>query len=114
MSLEFEGISKLYIVITIPNIMLTRIIDTSNVDMKDPLIQRELETDLRRMDRLRHDGAPENSNAYRVTVTPSVKTYYPGLHRFRFFIQYGELHGEQFKPIGDTVRYQSETLPMLD
>lgn len=94
--------------------MLTRILDTTAIDMKDPEIRRELEIDLKRMDRLPHDESPKNSNAYKVNVTPSTQTYHPGLHRFRFLIQYGELAGEQFKPLGDVVRFQSETLPMLD
>ena len=94
--------------------MLTRILDTSQIDMTNPIIQSELEIDLRRMDRLSHDGSPENANTHKVTVTPSIRTYSPGLHRFRFEIQYGKKEGDEFTPIGEPIYYQSETLPFLD
>src|SRR3989338_5113979 len=48
--------------------MLTRILDTIEIDMNNPEIRAELGTDLRRMDRLRHEGMPEGSDAYKVKV----------------------------------------------
>ena len=90
--------------------MLARILDTSGIDMDDPKVRAELETDLRRMDRLRH---PEDNDAYRVKVSPSTETWSAELHRFRFEIQYGSLVGGEFKPKGETVRHQTESLPMI-
>ena len=93
--------------------MLTRILDTSGIDMGNPEIQGELETDLRRMDRLPHNGMPENVDTYKVKVTPSIRTYMPGLHRFRFEIQYGNMKESKFEPKGEPVLSQSELLPMI-
>jgi len=93
--------------------MLKRLLDATGIDMKDPKIQWELETDLRRMDNLRHENMPEGANAYAVTVTPSIQTYSRGLHRFRFEIQYGLMNGDRFEPLGKSALYQSETLPMI-
>ncbi len=56
---------------------------------------------------------PNDSDAYRVVVTPSTRTYYPGLHRFIFTVQYGNLVNGEFQPNGKPVMYQSETLPMI-
>ncbi|MBI3034293.1 hypothetical protein HYY72_03975 [Candidatus Woesearchaeota archaeon] len=92
--------------------MLTRILDTG-IDISDPEIRWELETDLRRMDRLPHDDVPENADAYMVKVTPSVRTYMPGLHRFRFELQYGRMNNGAFEPEGKPALYQTETLPMI-
>ena len=93
--------------------MLTRILDTIEIDMNDPEIQSELRTDLRRMDRLKHEEMPEGSDAYRVKVMPSTRTYMSGLHRFRFEIQYGSLVNGEFEPKGEPVLYQTESLPMI-
>lgn len=93
--------------------MLTRILDTTEINMNDPEIQAELRTDLRRMDRLRHEEMPEGCDSYRVKVMPSTRTYMPGLHRFRFEIQYGNLVDDKLKPKGEVVFYQTETLPMI-
>jgi len=93
--------------------MLTRIIETAEIDMADPEIQAELETDLRRMDKLKHEEMPEFCDSFRVRVMPSLRTYRPGLHRFRFEIQYGNIVNGEFKPKGDLVEYQTETLPMI-
>jgi len=94
--------------------MLMRILDTSGIDIKDPEIHSELHVDLRRMDHMPHERAPLGVDAYRVEVTPSTQTYFPGLHRFRFKIQYGKINGDEFEPTGEPVFYQTETLPMLD
>jgi len=88
-------------------------VDTIGIDLTDPKIEWELEIDLRRMDKLRHEYMPEGANAYRVTVTPSTQTYSRGLHRFLFELQYGLINSDQFEPFGNPVRYQSETLPMI-
>ncbi len=93
--------------------MLTRILDTSAIDMDDLGIQYELAIDLRRMNALEHESAPENITAYKVKVTPSTQTYSEGLHRFRFEIQYGNLNNNHFEPKGESVFYQTETLPMI-
>tara|TARA_Y100000310_G_scaffold345322_1_gene463769 strand:+ start:1844 stop:2125 length:282 start_codon:yes stop_codon:yes gene_type:complete len=93
--------------------MLRVDVDTSGIDMTDPDIPWELGTDLRRMDHLQHTGAPEGADAYRVTVTPSQRTYVPGFHRFRFEIQYGRVKEDEFEPIGDSVWKQSEGLPLI-
>jgi hypothetical protein len=93
--------------------MLTRMLDTSGIDMNDPLIKSELEIDLRRMDRLKHEEMPDGVNAYNVIITPSTRTYSPLLHRFLFEIQYGCIIGNNFEPKGKPLRYQSETLPMI-
>jgi hypothetical protein len=92
--------------------MLTRILDTTEIDMHNSEIRAELKIDLRRMDRLKHEGMPRNSNAYRVKVMPSVITYAPGLHRFRFEIQYGTMINGKFQRNGEAVLYQTESLPM--
>ncbi|MBI2130083.1 hypothetical protein HYU07_07710 [Candidatus Woesearchaeota archaeon] len=81
--------------------------------MADPEIKSELETDLRRMDRLKHENIPEGVNTYRVKVSPSTRTYMPGLHRFRFEIRYGNMKDSEFEPKGETVFHQTETLPMI-
>lgn len=93
--------------------MLTRILNTSGIDVNDPEIQRELKTDLRRMDSLRHEHMPKGVNAYKVTATPSTVTYMLGLHRFKFKIQYGCIDNNKFEPKGEPVFYQTETLPMI-
>lgn len=93
--------------------MLTRILDTTGIDVKDPEITAELNTDLRRMDCLKHLEAPKEAGHYRVKVTPSARTFAPGLHRFRFELTYGNLEGEKFVPIGEPILYQTETLPMI-
>ncbi|MEK6933427.1 MAG: hypothetical protein AABW75_00960 [Nanoarchaeota archaeon] len=93
--------------------MLTRILDTTEIDMNNPEIRVELNTDLRRMDHLRHEEMPEGSGVYRVKVMPSTRTYLPGLHRFRFEIQYGNMLDGELKPKGEKVLYQTETLPMI-
>ena len=93
--------------------MLTRILDTSGIYMNDPKIRSELETDLRRMDRLQHENIPKGVDTYRVKVSPSTRTYMPGLHRFIFEIKYGNIKGGEFEPKGETVFHQTETLPMI-
>ncbi|OIO61477.1 hypothetical protein COY26_02370 [Candidatus Woesearchaeota archaeon CG_4_10_14_0_2_um_filter_33_10] len=95
-------------------IMLKRILDTTKIDIDDPGVKYDLETDLRRMDRMKHDEAPKNIEAYKVKVEPSVQTYMPGFHRFRFKFQYGKLIGDKFVPIGKPIKKQSENLPYLD
>jgi hypothetical protein len=92
--------------------MLKRIVDTSRIDIEDPEIARELGIDLNRMNHMTHNS-PDNTNAYRIIVSPSSQTYSPGLHRFTFNIQYGRLDGEVFKAIGQSIERQSETLPMI-
>ena len=93
--------------------MLTRILDTTEIDMDNPEIRAELETDLRRMDHMKHEEMPEDSDAYKVRVLPSTRTYMPGLHRFRFIMQYGKMLDGELKPKGEEVVYQTETLPMI-
>lgn len=93
--------------------MLKRILDTTKIDMDNSTIQSELNTDLRRMDHLSHDKVPEGTNAYKVTVEPSEKTYGAFHHRFRFEIQYGKLDGDKFIPLGKPKKTQSEALPMI-
>ena len=93
--------------------MLKRILDTSGIDMNDPEIKWELETDLRRMNRLPHKNMPKNVDTYKVKVTPSTQTYMQGLHRFIFEIRYGMIKKGKFQPKGKHVLYQSETLPMI-
>lgn len=93
--------------------MIKRILDTSGIDNDDPEIASELRTDLRRMDHLEHADMPDGCDAYRVKVLPSARTYQPGLHRFSFEIQYGNLIDEEFEPKGETFFYQTETLPMI-
>ena len=97
----------------LPKPMLTRILDTTEIDMDNPEILAELDTDLRRMDYMKHEEMPEGSDAYRVKVSPSTRTYMPGLHRFRFEIQYGKMIDGELKPKGEVALYQTETLPMI-
>lgn len=87
-------------------------IDTSQIDMNEILIQSELRSDLRRMDRLAHEKALELSNAYKLLVKPGF-TYSEFMHRFEFYLQYGLSIKGVFTPVGDPVRYISECLPML-
>ena len=91
--------------------MLTRILDTTEIDMTNPEILAELEADLRRMDYLKHECMPEGVDTYRVKVMPSNRTYGLGLHRFIFEIQYGNKTDDQFEPKGEPKTYQTETLP---
>jgi hypothetical protein len=93
--------------------MLTKILDTTGIDMEDSEIVSELEIDLKRMDYLKHYEMPEGCNAYKVRVLTSKRTYMSGFHRFRFFIQYGTIINDELKPIGEEVFYQTETLPMI-
>lgn len=88
--------------------MLTRILDTSEIDVNDTQIMGELEEDLRRMDKLQYS---EGVNACAVKVMPSTRTYSTTLHRFRFEIQYGDLVDGVFKPKSEKENYQTETLP---
>jgi hypothetical protein len=96
----------------LPSLMLTRILDTTMIDVHDPLIKSELEIDLRRMDALKHEGRPEIANAYMVRVTPSI-TYNPLQHMFNYEILYGINKGGVFQTIGSPVKLQTETLPMI-
>ncbi len=93
--------------------MLTRILDTSKIDIEDPQIRRELNQDLRRMDRLKHVEMPDDVDTFKVKVKPSSITYHAGLHRFVFELQYGNMVEDEFKPKGEVVSYQTETLPMI-
>jgi len=93
--------------------MLKRIIDVSDIDITDLKIKGELETDFKRMESLNLENAPNNAEAYKVKVSPSIRTYMPGLHRFRFEIQYGNFINGEFKPVGEILFYQTETLPMI-
>ena len=81
--------------------------------MNDPLIRSELDTDLRRMDHMKHENAPEGANAYKVKVEPSTRTYNPLMHRFRYEIQYGKLDKDKFIPLGEPENTQTEALPMI-
>lgn len=92
--------------------MLKRILDTTEVDMNNPKIKSELETDLKRMDHLKHEEMPKDSDAYKVRVKPSKKTYTSNLYRFIFEIQYGKITEQGFEPKGETIIYQTESLPM--
>jgi hypothetical protein len=65
------------------------------------------------MDKLKHEEMPEGCDALRVKVMPSNRTYLPGLHRFIFEIQYGQLVEENLQPKGEPIYYQTETLPMI-
>lgn len=94
-------------------LMLTRILDTSEIDMSDPEIRSELETDLRRMNYMEHYDIPKGANAYTVTVRPSSQTYRHSLHRFTFEIRYGRMNNGEFEPQGEPVFRQTETLPMI-
>ena len=94
--------------------MLERILDTSGIDMDNPDIKLCLETDLRRMDKMRHGEIPEGVDVYKVNVTPSIQTYsMPGMYRFQFEIQYGNKKEDEFEPKGEPVFRQTETLPMV-
>ena len=88
-------------------------LDTSGIDMEDSEIRLCLNTDLRRMDKLRHEEMPEGVDAYLVNVTPSEETYMPEMYRFHFEIQYGNMNDDEFEPKGESVFYQTETLPMV-
>jgi hypothetical protein len=96
----------------LPSFMLTRILDTTGIDVHDSLIKSELEIDLRRMDAMQHEGRPANANAYKVRVTPSI-TYNPLQHMFNYEIQYGIRKSGEFQTIGSPVKLQTETLPMI-
>jgi hypothetical protein len=89
--------------------MLTRILDTTQIDMTDPQIAHGLEIDIRRMDLLEHRSRPAIANAYRVVATNSV--FFPNLC---FELQYGIKSRDNFEPIGGRMQYNTETLPFLD
>jgi len=94
--------------------MLERIIDTSAIDITNSQIKYELEIDLERMNKLEHNEAPKKANAYKVKVEPSQVTYSEMLYRFRFELQYGYLKkNKEFRPIGKSIKTQSEALPFL-
>ncbi len=90
--------------------MLTRILDTSQIDMNDIQIRAELDIDLQRMDKLPHDRAPNGSNAYKVAITPG-HTYTLSCHQFDFQLQYGILKKDKFTSMGEPVKYTTELLP---
>jgi CheY-like chemotaxis protein len=90
---------------------LRRIIDTSAIDLCDPMIKFELDQDLKRMDHLRY--LPDGVDAYSAKVNPSTQTYSEMLHRFLFEVQYGNIVGKDFVAEGEPVMYQSEGLPMI-
>lgn len=94
--------------------MLIRLLDTTKIDLRNPSILADFDTDLRRIDSMKHEDAPEGCDAYLVKVRPSTQTYRPGLYRFLFEIQYGKLVSDKdFEPLGEVENYQSETLPMI-
>lgn len=108
-----EGADKFINSVMSPKSMLKRMLDTSGIDVTDPEIMFDLETDLRRMDKLRHGEIPEGVDVYRVNVTPSDHVYMPGMYRFKYEIQYGNVEENEFEPKGEPVFYQTETLPMI-
>ncbi|MHA1988791.1 MAG: hypothetical protein ACW98D_19380 [Promethearchaeota archaeon] len=92
--------------------MLTRILDTEAIDTENEIIQHELETDLKRIDSMDFKNAPKEANAYKVIVKPSLVTYFEEFHRFIFEIQYGTLEKGEFSQIGESIKTQSELLPL--
>ena len=104
------GKAKIYKLILLSWIM-QRILDTSEIDMDDLEIRGELEIDLQRMDKLEHYEMPDGSDTFHVRVRPGSQTYRPGLHRFTFEIQYGNLINGEFRSKGEPVFTQSEALP---
>jgi len=93
--------------------MLTRILDTTRIDINNSQIKHELEIDLRRMDHINHEDAPKGTEAYILIVEPSQRTYSSMLYRFRFEIQYGKYDSNKFIPLGEPKKTQSEALPMI-
>ena len=93
--------------------MLTRILDTTKINMNDSEIRAELNMDLRRMDCMEHEEMPEGSDVYLLEVSPSIQTYRPGFHRFRFKIQYGNLIDGEIRIKGKSKHTQSEALPII-
>lgn len=77
--------------------------------MDDPQIRLSLGIDLQRMDVLKHYDMPKGANAYRVVA----KSGFLPLSLI-FEIRYGLQTDEEFVPVGQTVRYSTETLPLLD
>ena len=92
---------------------MKRILDTAEIDTGDNSVMEDLYTDMRRMDQMTHEFAPDNANAYRVTVRPNPESYMSGFHRFIFNIQYGVLEGDRFTPLGEADVRGSERLPLL-
>lgn len=87
-------------------------IDTSRIDMNNLEIQKGLEIDLKRMNKLKHELAPEEADKYMVKVRPAAD-YRQGLYRFIFEIQYGYCYGYDFIPVGEKIEYSTQTLPFL-
>ncbi|MBI4014410.1 MAG: hypothetical protein HY365_00465 [Candidatus Aenigmarchaeota archaeon] len=87
---------------------LTRLMNVDgNIGMNNPETLRDLTIDLRRMDKLGHENRPSGANAYEVHVSRGIET------GFVFEIQYGQLRGNDFTPLGVPSRYSTETLPYL-
>jgi hypothetical protein len=93
--------------------MLTRILDTSNIDMDDPEIRAKLEIDLKRMDHLDHREFAEGCDAFMVVVRPHPEFYHPSLYRFRFELKYGTIKDDEFFPSGKTATFGTQTLPYI-
>jgi hypothetical protein len=93
----------------------TRMLDTTRfIDLDDPAIREALESDLRRIDLLKHESMPAGADKYILTILPSNRTYNPKLMRkFRFEIRYGKINeNNRFEFLGRPVEYTSETLPV--
>jgi hypothetical protein len=92
--------------------MLTRLLDTTAIDIGDHQIRSELEIDLRRMDAMQHEARPPVANAYLVRVTPAI-TYSALQHMFNYEILYCMEKNGEFQTIGGPIKLQTETLPMI-
>lgn len=92
--------------------MLEQILDTSAIDLKNSQIKYELDIDLERFEKYKHENIPQGANSYTLKVEPSQVTYSSLLCRFRFEIQYGiSEKNKEFKPIDKPIKTQSECLP---
>lgn len=89
--------------------MLTKIVDTEKVKIEIPEQQRALDIDLLRLAKFDHSRKPEQTEAFKVTISNGF--YFDS---FIFEIQYGRIIKGQFEPIGKPYVTCSEALPYLN
>ncbi|MFA5174189.1 MAG: hypothetical protein WC438_03330 [Candidatus Pacearchaeota archaeon] len=88
--------------------MLTKIVDTSQVKIENIIQQSGLAIDLNRLKKLKHNSKPTGTEAFKIVVRNG--TFFDS---FLFEIQYGRIDNGQFKKIGESATYCTDTLPYL-
>ena len=92
-----------------------RILDASEIDIENKSLFSDLDIDLRHLNKLEHESAPEESNAYLLKVRPSATVYGPYRYHFEFEIQYGKSEDYEVldETLGEPVVYRSEDFQEL-